>query len=145
MSEPNTIIIQASDDEMHHLCIGEPRFEVLCHIIYARKNNYPSREDFLEKALAFLDSEEDMTGYADNYSDEYGCSECTEVKNPVRTFEFVSYKARHYDTGYEEKPKTFVIDNIVSIINIGLQRWTNHVQLIETETDYIFSIWYTNA
>ena len=146
MYKPNTILILASDDEMHHLCIGNPGTEEHCHLVYARKNNYPSWEEFLDKALAFLDVKEDLTDSSDNYSDEYGCEQCIHVNDPRRKIELESLRIWHYDTYcYGKGSNTFVIDNIVSIINIGLQRWNNHVQLIETKTDFIFYNWSTSA
>ena len=146
MSKSDIINLSCNDDEMHYLYLGD-RAEGRYYLIYARKNNYSSLDDFLEKALALLDAEEDLTDCWDSYTNDYRDSEHIRVENPMKSWKITGYKPKTSGTPYqyEKHPVTVIIDNIVSIVDIGHQEWDDSTTVFETETDYFFYHWYTSA
>ena len=149
MSKGDVIKLSCSDDEMHYLYLGEPSDEVGAHFVYARKSNYSSLDVFLEKALALLDAEEaDWVDDWDNYTKTYRGMEYTPASKQFNRLEIHRLKRKISDTPFAEFERnhvTVIIDNIISIMELGPQEWNETAKIIETETEYFFYHWYTNA
>ena len=146
MKEYDEIMIHSNDDEMHYLYLGGPDYEGHNDIVYARKTNFSSLEDFIVKATARLDLEyENYEWEPDNYTNTF----CTQALVPLHGFE-KSWRLTHlfirdYCNFRRLSVAPVVIDNIVSVMEIGPQKWDDTAHVIETVTDYVFYIWGTSG
>ena len=118
-----------------HLCFNKPSGEQSILIVLAPKKDYSSTDDFVSKALVYLESHPD---FCDNWSEMYK----NRIYSPIDDNEKNWMKSR-----FEEMNQRISIayDSIIGAVYVIPPEWNDITIAIETESEYIFYQWGTSA
>jgi len=106
-----------------HFCFNKPEGEQSIIIVLASKKEYSSMDDFVTKALIYLESKERIYSPVDDEEKKWMRSRLDDMDRLV-------------NIAYEK---------IISAVHIIAPEWNDITLGIETESEYIFYQWGTSA
>lgn len=118
-----------------NFCFNIPSSEQSIIIVIAPKREYLSLDEFISKALKFLESDGE---FFDNWTEMYK----NRSYSPVTEEEMIWMKSR-----IEEMNKRIAIlhQPIIKAVHIIPPEWNDITFGLETKTEYIFYLWGTSA
>lgn len=114
---------------------NHPESEQTISLVIAPKSAYSSLDEFVTKALVFLESDED---FYDNWTERYR----KRSYSPVTDEEIRWMKSRLDEM---DQQVSILYEPIIHVVHIIPPKWNDVTLGIETETEYIFYTWGTAA
>ncbi|SFC60325.1 hypothetical protein SAMN02910406_02019 [Ruminococcus albus] len=118
-----------------HLCFNKPSGEQSILMVLASKNDHSSMDDFVSKALIYLETHED---FCDNWSDMYK----NRIYTPIDDEEKKWMRSRLAEMSQRI---SIAYDPIINAVYIIPPEWNDITIGVETESEYIFYQWTTSA
>ena len=118
-----------------NLCFNNSSSEQYILIVLAPKSEYSLLDEFVTKALLFLESDGE---FYDKWTEMYQ----NRTYSPVNDEEKIWLKSRLDEMNQRVN---ILYESIVNVVHIIPPKWNDMTLGIETESEYIFYLWSTSA